>query len=245
MDVGDQNSVDAAIARIVAEAGRLDVVVHNAGHMSFGPAEAFTAEQLAELYDVNALGTQRVNRAALPHLREQGRGLLLWVSSSSVRGNWAPYLAPYFAAKAGMEQLAISYAAELARFGIETSILVPGAFTQGTEHFAHSMNPGDADRARVYDEGPTARLGDRILEAHEALEPADADPGEVAAAIVRIVDAPSGRRPFRVTIDPSQDGSEIVAAVQDRFRRDTLRRVGLDDLLVPLVSEAHAAGAGR
>jgi NAD(P)-dependent dehydrogenase (short-subunit alcohol dehydrogenase family) len=52
LDVGSQASADAAIAQIVAEQGRLDVVMHNAGHMSFSPAEAFTPEQLAELYDV-------------------------------------------------------------------------------------------------------------------------------------------------------------------------------------------------
>jgi NAD(P)-dependent dehydrogenase (short-subunit alcohol dehydrogenase family) len=54
--------------------------------MVFGPAEAFTPEQLAELYDVNVLSTQRFNRAALPQLRRQGRGLLVWVSSSSSAG---------------------------------------------------------------------------------------------------------------------------------------------------------------
>nr|WP_264084104.1 hypothetical protein [Pseudomonas azerbaijanoccidentalis] len=53
--------------------------------MSFGPAEAFTPEQLAQLYDINVLSTQRVNRAALPQLRKQGQGLVLWVSSSSAR----------------------------------------------------------------------------------------------------------------------------------------------------------------
>jgi NAD(P)-dependent dehydrogenase (short-subunit alcohol dehydrogenase family) len=74
LDVGSQESVDAAIARVVAEQGRLDVVMHNAGHMVFGPAEAFTPEQLAELYDINVLSTQRVNRAALPQLRKQAKG---------------------------------------------------------------------------------------------------------------------------------------------------------------------------
>ena len=68
LDVSSQASADAAIASIVAEQGRLDVVTHNAGHMVFGPAEAFTPEQLAELYDVNVLSTQRFNRAALPQL---------------------------------------------------------------------------------------------------------------------------------------------------------------------------------
>lgn len=75
--------------------------------MVFGPAEAFTPEQLAELYDVNVLSTQRVNRAALPQLRKQRRGLVIWVSSSSSAGGTPPYLAPYFAAKAGMDALAV------------------------------------------------------------------------------------------------------------------------------------------
>jgi NAD(P)-dependent dehydrogenase (short-subunit alcohol dehydrogenase family) len=53
LDVALQESADSAIRNIVEEDGRLDVVVHNAGHMVFGPAEAFTPEQFAELYDVN------------------------------------------------------------------------------------------------------------------------------------------------------------------------------------------------
>src|SRR6266403_2213051 len=78
-----------------------------AGHVVFGPLEAFTPEQLAELYDVNVLSTQRVNRAALPQLRKQKQGLVVWVSSSSSAGGTPPYLAPYFAAKAGMDALAV------------------------------------------------------------------------------------------------------------------------------------------
>jgi NAD(P)-dependent dehydrogenase (short-subunit alcohol dehydrogenase family) len=141
LDVASQESVDSAVRKIVEENGRLDVIVHNAGHMVFGPAEAFTPEQFAELYDVNVLSTQRVNRAALPQLRKQGRGLLVWVSSSSVAGGTPPYLSPYFAAKAGMDALAVLYARELALWGIETSIIVPGAFTKGTNHFAHAGCP--------------------------------------------------------------------------------------------------------
>src|SRR6267142_377345 len=78
LDVASQESVDAAIQQIVSKNGRLDVVIHNAGHMVFGPAEAFTPEQFADLYDINVLSTQRVNRAALPHLRKQRRGLVVW-----------------------------------------------------------------------------------------------------------------------------------------------------------------------
>ena len=73
-----------------------------------------------------------------------------------------------------------------------------------------------------------------------ALEPPDADPTAVAAAIVAVVDTPFGRRPFRVHIDPSQDGAEIVNGVADRVRAELLRRIGLEDVLRPSVSQ----GAG-
>lgn len=231
LDVTSEPSVEAAIARIVAADGRLDVLVHNAGHMSFGPAEAFTPEQYAQLFDVNVLSTQRVNRAALPVLRKQGRGLVVWVSSSSTRGGTPPFLAPYFAAKAAMDSLAVSYASELTRWGIETSIIVPGAFTKGTNHFAHSGKPADEAVAETYMKGPYAGVAEAALNGLAALEPADADAGEVARAIARVVDAPFGRRPFRVHIDPSQDGAEIVNGVADRVRAEMFRRIGLEDLL--------------
>jgi NAD(P)-dependent dehydrogenase (short-subunit alcohol dehydrogenase family) len=151
LDVSSQNSVHAAVARIIEEVGCLNVIVHNAGHMVNGPTEAFTPEEIARVYDTNVLGTQRLNRAALPHLRERGHGLLLWVRSTSTRGGTPPYLAPYFAAKAAMDAFAVSYAAELARFGIETTIVVPGSFTSGTNHFANAGQPADEERAAEYD----------------------------------------------------------------------------------------------
>jgi NAD(P)-dependent dehydrogenase (short-subunit alcohol dehydrogenase family) len=236
LDVASEQSVNAGIAKIIAENGRLDVVIHNAGHMSFGPAEAFTPEQFAQLYDINVLSTQRVNRAALPQLRKQGRGLVVWVSSSSARGGTPPYLSPYFAAKAAMDSLAVSYAGELARWGIETSIIVPGAFTKGTNHFAHSGSPADKARAVEYDEGPYAGLPDKALKGLASLEPADADAATVAEAIVQVVGMPFGKRPFRTHVDPSQDGAEIVNGVADRVRAEMFRRIGIEDLLSPKIN---------
>jgi NAD(P)-dependent dehydrogenase (short-subunit alcohol dehydrogenase family) len=233
LDVGSQESVDAAIARVVAERGRLDVVMHNAGHMVFGPAEAFTPEQLAELYDINVLSTQRVNRAALPQLRKQAKGLLVWVSSSSSAGGTPPYLAPYFAAKAGMDAMAVVYARELARWGIETSIIVPGAFTGGTNHFAHSGSPADRARVAEYEAGPYAGFGEQIQKAFAAIVPPEADASSVADAIVRVVDTPFGKRPFRVHVDPTEDGADVAFAVIDRVRNEMLHRVGFSDLLHP------------
>jgi short-subunit dehydrogenase len=174
------------------------------GTWRFGPAEAFTPEQFAQLYDVNVLSTQRVNRAVLPHLRRQKQGLVVWVSSSSSAGGTPPYLAPYFAAKAGMDAMAVSYARELARWGIETSIIVPGAFTAGTNHFAHSGRPADEARVAEYEAGPNKGLGEKILEAFGAVVPPDADASAVAEAIVNVVDAPFGKRR---SILPAQENS--------------------------------------
>lgn len=233
MDVQSQASVDAAVATIIADNGRIDVVMHNAGHMAFGPAEAFLPEQYAQLYDINVLSTQRVNRAVLPHLRRQRQGLLVWVSSSSVTGGTPPYLAPYFAAKAAMDAIAIQYARELSRWGIETSIIVPGAFTRGTNHFAHSGQPADEARAAEYEAGPYANFGEQVQKAFADIVPLDADAGLVAEAIVDVVNAPFGKRPFRVHIDPTEDGANVGFTVTDRLRAEMLHRVGLSDLLTP------------
>jgi NAD(P)-dependent dehydrogenase (short-subunit alcohol dehydrogenase family) len=235
LDVQSQASVDAAIAKVIADSGRIDVLIHNAGHMVFGPAEAFTAEQYAQLYDVNVLSTQRVNRAALPHLRRQKQGLVVWVSSSSSAGGTPPYLAPYFAAKAAMDAIAVQYARELSRWGIETSIIVPGAFTGGTNHFSHSGRPADEARAAEYEAGPYAGFGEQVQRAFAEIVPPEADASAVATAIVDVVDAPFGNRPFRVHIDPTQDGADVGFTVLDRVRAEMLHRVGLSDLLKPRV----------
>ncbi|RFU88361.1 SDR family NAD(P)-dependent oxidoreductase [Streptomyces triticagri] len=230
LDVNSQDSVDTAVAQIEAEHGHIDVLVHNAGHMVVGPAESFTPEQLAELYDVNVLSAQRVNRAALPGMRHRGAGLVIWVSSSSVKGGTPPYLAPYFAAKAGMDSLAVSYAAELSRWGVETSIVVPGSFTSGTNHFAHAGHPADRTTEAEYETKYTG-LMEQVSEKLAALAPADADVSMVSDQIARIVGLPAGQRPFRVHIDPADDGSAEVSEVADRIRREFLTRVGLGDLL--------------
>ncbi|EPG2413605.1 SDR family oxidoreductase [Klebsiella pneumoniae] len=231
LDVQSEPSANAAVERIVAESGRIDVIVHNAGHMMFGPAEAFTPEQFAQQYDVNVIGTQRVNRAALPHMRARREGLLVWVSSSSSAGGTPPYLSPYFAAKAGMDSLAVLYARELSRWGIETTIVVPGAFTKGTNHFAHAGHPADAARLAEYEAGPYAGFGEQVQKAFAEIVPDDADPARVADMIAEVVDMPLGQRPFRIHHDPAQDGADVGFAVLDRLRAEMLHRVGLSDLL--------------
>ena len=115
---------------------------------------------------------------------------------------------------------------------------MPGAFTHGTNHFAHAGAPADAARAGEYTDGPYAGVADQAVKGLASLEPPDADVSAVAEAIVRVVGMPFGTRPFRTHTDPSQDGAEIVNGVADRVRAEMFRRIGLEDLLSP------ASGAG-
>jgi NAD(P)-dependent dehydrogenase (short-subunit alcohol dehydrogenase family) len=232
LDVTDENSVTAAVGQILSEAGQIDVLVHNAGHMVTGPAEAFTAEQLAQLYDTNVLGAHRLNRAVLPGMRHREDGLLVWVGSTSTRGGTPPYLAPYFAAKAGMDALAATAALEVSRFGVETTIVVPGSFTHGTNHYAHAGHPADSGVVTEYDTrypGLMEHIGQRMAQ----LEPSDSDVTGVARLIVEVVATEKGKRPFRAHYDPVDDGASTVNTVADHIRVEFLRRLGLEDLLHP------------
>ena len=231
LDVQSQDSVDAAVKKVIAEQGRIDVLIHNAGHMVFGPAEAFTPEQYAELYDVNVLSTQRVNRAVLPHqegARPPGLGF-----PQQFCGRDPALPRPLLRRKGRDGRHCCAICAGTVTLGIETSIIVPGAFISGTNHFAHSGRPADAGRAAEYEAGPYNGFGELIQKAFAAIVPPDADAGAVAEAIVNVVDTPFGKRPFRVHIDPAQDGADVGFTVLDRVRAEMLHRVGLSDLLKP------------
>lgn len=237
LDESSQESIDVALKTIISENGRLDLVIHNAGHLGFDSSEAFTPEQLAQLYDTNLLSTQRLNRTALAHFRKKRKGLVDGVSSSGTHGGTPPYLAPYFVAKAAMDSLAVSCASQLARWGIETSNIVPGSFTSGTNHFKNAGSPNDNERATEYDSTAHKGLADQIQMGLAECMPPDADVDAVADTILKVVDMPYGKRTFRVHIDPAQDCCEVVNAVADHIRAEFLRRIGLGDLLGPQVND--------
>lgn len=236
LDVLSQASADAAVAAIVREQGRLDVVMQNAGHLVIGPTEAFTAEDMQHAFDTNFYGAQRVNRAALPQLRQQQSGLMLWISSTTTKGGFPPFMGPYGAAKAAMDSLAVSLSYELARFGIETSIVVPGAFTRGTEHFPSAGKPSDQARVAAYAryDGVMDQVGARL----SALTPDEATPQAVADEVARIVDLPVGSRPARSVVDFVGDGAEQVLALAEELRIAFAERIGIADLLHPSAPRA-------
>jgi NAD(P)-dependent dehydrogenase (short-subunit alcohol dehydrogenase family) len=205
LDVTDDRSAEAAVARATERAGGLDVLVNNAGVASLGISEAFTTEQARALFDVNVLGVHRMNRAALPALRRSGGGLVIHLSSTLGR-YLMPFLGLYTASKFAVEALAEAYRYELAPLGIEAVLVQPGTFP--TRMLATLEPP--ADTARLADYGPQNELlaGMSAGLAAAMSGPAAPDPQAVADAVLHIVSAPPGERPARTVVDP-QGGAHV------------------------------------
>ncbi|WP_199245649.1 SDR family NAD(P)-dependent oxidoreductase [Leifsonia sp. AG29] len=232
LDVTSQDSADAAVAAIIDEQGGLDVVIHNAAHLLIGYTEAFTAEDLAHLFDVNTFGAQRVNRAVLPHMRSRRSGTLVYIGSTTTVVA-PPFLGPYVASKFAFDALAQVTAYEANHFGIETVIVMPGAFTSGTEHFPNAGRASDRAVEAAYaeldpmvarNEAATAALFDPGVEAH---------PSSVGDEVARILALPAGEKPFRTVVDFTQSHVADVLAVVEGERRDFVSRLGFGSLLEP------------
>ncbi|WP_033226528.1 MULTISPECIES: SDR family oxidoreductase [unclassified Streptomyces] len=232
LDVTSQESADAAVYRVVDREGRLDVVVNNAGHLYVGYVEAFTDDDLTRLLDVNAVGAHRVNRAALPHLRARRSGTLLYVGSTIVVTT-PPFLGPYAASKAAFDALAVTTSYEVAEFGIETTIVMPGAITRGTSHFPRASHASDTAVASAY-----AAL-DPLVARNEAATASlvrpgvDPDPQGVADEIARVLALPHGEKPFRTVVDFTGAGVDHVMAFSDLTRETFVHRMGFGGMLRP------------
>ena len=219
LDVTDQSSADRAVAAVLDAGGGLDVVVNNAGMIFPGPVEAFTAEEAQRQFDVNVLGALRVGRAALPHLRERGRGLLLQVGSVSSRVT-VPYSGLYSASKAALGSLTEAWRHELAPFGVEAAIVDAAPYP--TNIGVNAVMPADAARMGAYAGG----FGRFVAELTGLQTQAPADPRAVSDAIVALVEAPEGKRPLRTVVAPAaqRDAVERLNAVA----AETARTVGAD-----------------
>lgn len=194
MDVTDDASVRRAIKQALDHAGRIDVVINNAGIGALGVTEAYPVEQFQQVFDVNLLGAVRVNRAVLPAMRRQHSGLLIHVSSGMGRAV-VPGFAAYSASKFALEALADVCRYELSQLGIDSVIVEPGIHrTRILEKF---IPPADQDRVQDY--GSAAEAIERVKGVFDAASSSTETPGPegVAEAFVRLIETPAGVRPFR------------------------------------------------
>ncbi|MGK5678460.1 oxidoreductase [Actinoplanes sp. URMC 104] len=207
LDVTDDRQVDRVVADAVRDLGRLDVVVNNAGHGSVGAVEEFTLAELRAIMDVMFFGAVAVTKAALPHLREQGSGTIVQISSMGGQVTM-PGFGAYCAAKFALEGMSEALAAEVEPFGVRVLIVEPGAFR--TEFGGARMH-----RSRTIDAYAVSTSATRAAtDSMDGTQPGD--PAKAAAAIVRAVNSPDA--PLHLAL--GDDAVDAIAAAQARRAAD-------------------------
>ena len=125
LDVTDENSIKSAIQSILSEAGRIDLLVNNAGYVLTGAFEDIGINEIKALYETNVFGVIRVTQAVLPIMRKQGSGRIINISSGAGRIGY-PGGSAYVSSKFALEGLSESMAYEIEQFGIRTVLVEPG-----------------------------------------------------------------------------------------------------------------------
>lgn len=230
LDIKSQESCMAAAQMVQQESGSIDVVIHNAAHLFSGLSEGFTPEQLQDSLDTNAVGAHRLNRAVLPVMRKQEKGYLIYIGSA-VSAIINPFFTPYIIGKQAMDALAESTAYELRPFGIETTILMPGLFMDGTSHFATAVAPEDQETLMEY--GRLQPYIDRYEQGLRQLFRSNENvPVQgVADEVARLIALPKGDKPLRTSVDYSDYGAEAVNAVREAQTLRMLKVIGFEELL--------------
>jgi NAD(P)-dependent dehydrogenase (short-subunit alcohol dehydrogenase family) len=186
LDVTDADAAVAAIEFAVAEFGRIDVVVNNAGYANSAAFEETEPADFRAQIEANLFGVVNVSRAALPVLREQRSGVFVQFSSIGGRVGGTPGLAAYQAAKFAVEGFSEVLASEVRAFGLKVIIVEPGAFR--TDWMGSSM--------RMREPGPDYR--DALAFMHELRRTTNGsqpgDPARAARIIIDVVDSPEPPR---------------------------------------------------
>jgi NADP-dependent 3-hydroxy acid dehydrogenase YdfG len=198
IDVTNENSVNTGVKSAIELMDGLDTVFNNAGIGANGILECFTSDDIQKMFDVNVFGVQRLMRAVLPHLRQQGKGTIIHTSSCIGRVT-TPFLASYSASKYALESLAEGYRAELSGFGIESCIVEPGGFPTG--FMSGMITPSDTERMNQY--GEMASLPDASIKGYVGYVESipEQRPERVAEAVLKIINTPFSEKPFRTVVD--------------------------------------------
>ncbi len=226
LDVTDDGSVEAAVASVLAEAGRIDVLVNNAGMASAGVTEAFTADQAKQVFNTNVVGVLRTTRAVLPSMRHAGNGLIINISSILGRVTF-PFFGIYGASKFAVEALTDSLRYEVSQLGVDVVLIQPSAYP--TNMYNAVQQPADTGRAEEY--GEIGAIPGKMFQTFTNLFAGEKapDPHDVAAAVAALVAQPRGSRAAR-TVVGQPFGADAVNAAAAPIQRGAVEALGLGAL---------------
>ena len=205
LEMTDHSAVRQLVDRAFGQPGRIDAIVSNAGYGLFGAAEELSDDQVTHIIATNLTGSIQLIRAALPHLRHQGGGRIIQISSYggqvAVAGN-----SLYHATKWGIEGFCESVAQEVSPFGIGVTIVEPGGarteFRYGSARVADLMPEYDGNPAHAFQ---------RMLDPANGVAPGD--PARMAARIIASVDIDPA--PLRMVLG-SQALESTIATLRKR-----------------------------
>ncbi len=228
LDVTDDASVEVAVEQVIQQAGRIDVLVNNAGSAFLGPTETFTLEQVQQQFDTNFFGIVRMNRAVLPHMRLRGSGLLVHISS--VLGRLVlPFAGVYNASKFAVEGLAETYRYELSSLGIDSVIVEPGAFP--TSFFSSVASSADQERAAEYQ--ILAPVQQQVTDGLQEMISGDTapNPQDVADAVAELVAMAAGARPLRTLVGQDAAAAIYLNQVAEQTQASWMEQMGMASLM--------------
>ena len=222
LDVTDDASVDRAVNEVTTRCGRIDVLVNNAGYGIMDLAESVTLAQAQRQFDTNFFGVLRMNRAVLPAMKRRGSGLLLHVSSGAGRLVF-PGMGLYCASKFAMEALAEAYRYELASQRIDSVVIEPGAYATP---IMEKLERGE-DPARKTEYGEMAQVPEEL---RAKIAGSQANPQEIADAVLQIIETPAGQRQLRYRVGPGGPGVQRINALTDEIQAQLLEAFGITAL---------------
>jgi NAD(P)-dependent dehydrogenase (short-subunit alcohol dehydrogenase family) len=222
LDVTDMACVTAAIAHVTERAGRIDVLINNAGFGAFGPIEDYSDDDLREVFETNFFGAIRVTRAALPAMRANRSGTIIMVSSISGLRTF-PFLSVYSASKFALEAASNGLRHELRAFGIRVVLIEPGNFNTRAGVNMHYPKRYAGDFPQNTSDPMYARLWDYYRTATGNLSFGDAS--DVAQVIADAAEAENPAPRYIV----GNDAEQIVALSAEDFERTMSERMRLSN----------------
>jgi NADP-dependent 3-hydroxy acid dehydrogenase YdfG len=209
IDVTDQVSVNNAFEKALAEHGKIDVLVNNAGIAGFGLVEAFSIDQIKNFFEVNFYGVIRTYQAVLPSMREAKSGLIINLTSGA-SGHSLPFMGPYLASKFSVEAITESLQDELKQFNIDNVTIQPGVYPTEMNTGVKPGNNADlAEVAKAYDPIASDMFNAIGTGLFGKMQQFNMDPQTIADGILELVNMKNGTRPLRFPLDAIAEGTDV------------------------------------
>ncbi|MBT1704931.1 SDR family oxidoreductase [Chryseosolibacter indicus] len=208
IDVTDDNSVKVAFEYALNKYEHIDVLVNNAGLAGFGLTEAYSIDQIKQLFEVNFYGVIRTYQAVLPSMRKAKSGLIINLTSGA-SGHALPFMGPYLASKFSVEAVTEAIQDELSQFNIENVTIQPGVYP--TE--MNTGKPGvSADRTQIakeYDPIATEMFNAIGAALFGKMEEFKMNPQVIADGVLNLINMKNGTRPLRYPLDAIANGTDV------------------------------------